>query len=387
MSELKILHLSDLHFDSSKLEDTEIILNALWDDLKNFEGIDFILFSGDLVKAGDKKDEFEKTYQDFIKPLLARTDLDEDSFFIAPGNHDIQMSAIDEILEEGLKVKLKDRESLNSFFDKEKKIDYEHIERLQHFNEFKKGLETGNTITSNKLFSTHVIRRNNVKIGIACLNSCWRATGIGDGHDKGRLLMGERQIDTAFNDIKDCEIKVALYHHSLDWLKEYDQSDAEMRLSNEFDFLFCGHLHNPNLKLVQNFEKKATLIQGGCLYHGRSFYNGYSVLHFDAHGGKGIIYLRSYFDDRRKFDRAINKCKDGVMPINLKRGKFDMKEYKRPNDNGIDFCEKEGDSTSKKEKTPNANNKGDQNIFNYGKIGNQINIKELSTLKMENYND
>lgn len=141
-------------------------------------------------------------------------------------------------------------------------------------------------------------------------------------------MIGERQIDEALKDIKDCDIKIAVYHHALDWLTEYDLGDAKKILSREFDFLFCGHLHDPNLELVQSFQNKAVLIQGGSLNNGRSYYNGYSALCFDIQEDKGIIYLRSYFGDRRAFDKAINKCENGEMALSLKREKFGQKNSK-----------------------------------------------------------
>lgn len=363
MSEIKTLHLSDFHLDSSNPKDTEIILNALWKDLDNFEDIDFILFSGDLVKAGDKKGDFEKAFQVFIKPLLTKTNLTMDDFFLVPGNHDIQMRRIKKVIELGLKEMLKDRDSLNAFLDEEMENDFENIERLDHFNEFKTWFNAGHTATSNKLFSTHIIRKKNLEIGIACLNSTWRATGRGS-HDKGKLLIGERQIDDALKDIKKCDIKIALYHHTLDWLMEYDLGDAKKVLSREFDFLFCGHLHDPNLELVQSFQNKAVLIQGGSLNNGRSYYNGYSVLRLNVQDGEGTIYLRSYFDDRRAFDKAINKCKEGKAAIQLK-GKKDEKKISRQKP-----VEEEASKLSRK-----PNGAGTQNVTNTNcEIGEQVNI-------------
>jgi len=250
MSEIKILHLSDLHYDSSKPKDTQIILDALWRDLEKFKDIDLILFSGDLVKAGDRKDDFYKAYQVFITPLLEKNKLNIKDFFIVPGNHDIQLGKINKVIEKGLQEVLTDRESLNDFLDEEMKNGFENIERLEQFNNFKTSFNSEHIVNSNKLFSTHVIEKKNVKIGIACLNSVWRATGAPDDGDRGKLLIGERQIDAALYDIKDCTIKIALYHHPLDCLTEYDQEDVERKLSKEFDFLFCGHLHNSNVKLV-----------------------------------------------------------------------------------------------------------------------------------------
>jgi predicted MPP superfamily phosphohydrolase len=260
--------MSDLHYDSAKPKDTQIILEALWKDLDNFPGIDLILFSGDLVKAGDKRDDFDKAYQVFIEPLLKRTGLSDDEFFIVPGNHDIQMSAIDEIFEKGLKENLVDRESLNSFLDKEMENGFNHIERLENFNHFKSSKFPNRKEC--KLFSTHVIEKKNTNIGIACLNTAWRATGKGSNHDYGKLLIGERQIDAALKDLKECNLKFVLFHHPLDWLTEYDQGDAENRLFKEFDFLFYGHRHNTNLKLMQKLGNENVLVQGGMFVPGKT---------------------------------------------------------------------------------------------------------------------
>jgi predicted phosphodiesterase len=324
-SEIKILHLSDLHYDSSNPNDTQIILNALWKDLENFPGIDFILFSGDLVKIGDKKEDFEKAFQVFIVPLFEKTQLNIGNFFISPGNHDIQRSGIDAILEEGLKVKLKDRDSLNAFLDAEKLNGYKHIERLDHFNDFKNRFKASHTVASNKLYSTHIIKKKNIKIGIACLNTAWRATGSGS-QEKGQLLLGERQIDDSSSDIKDCDIKIGVYHHSLDWLMEYDLGNTKKRLSRGFDFLFCGHIHDPNLELVQNFQNKTLLTQCGSLNSGRIYYNGYSVVSLNVQNGTGKIKLRTYFDNRREFDKSIDACKKGELDIRIKMKNFKKKE-------------------------------------------------------------
>jgi formylglycine-generating enzyme required for sulfatase activity/nucleoside phosphorylase/predicted MPP superfamily phosphohydrolase len=326
MSELKILHLSDLHYDSSESKDTKIVLAAFLRDLDRddeddlgfkFEDIDVILFTGDLVNAGDNEDDFEEVFQVFIKPLLNKTRLKEDCFFLVPGNHDIQKSAIDEIVEEGLKAKLTDRDPLNSFLDVQIEKGFTHIERLIHFNNFKARFNKRNMITSNRLFSTHKIKKKNVNIGIACLNSCWRATAKGSGHDYGKLLIGERQVDDSLNDIKNCNLKIAMYHHPLEWLMAYDKRDVERLLSKSCDLIFCGHHHVQNLQLVQNFTDKFVLMHGGSLYKGRGFFNGYSVLCLNVSTGEGTIYLRSYFDGRRVFDKAVNIWKNGKMDIKI----------------------------------------------------------------------
>ncbi len=323
MAEIKILQMSDLHLDSLHTKDPQIILNALWKDLDNFKGIDFILFTGDLVKGGDSKDNFKKAFQILVEPLLNKTNVSKDNFFIVPGNHDVQLSAVDDIIEKGLEKILVNRDALNFFIDSQIENGFRHIERFEHFNDFKTNvIGTEHAVTFNKLFSTHVVEKNSTRIGIACLNSAWRTTGKGGDHDNGRMLIGERQVYECLEDIGDCDIKIAIHHHPLDWLTEDDKNDIESVLFREFDFIFCGHLHRANLEMVKSLEDKIVVIQGGSLYIGRSHYNGYSVLYFDTQESKGTLHLRTYFDGRNKFDKAVDRCPDGEIPIVIKKEKF-----------------------------------------------------------------
>jgi len=319
MSEtITILHLSDLHYDGSKTGDVEIILDALWRDLKNFPAIDMILFSGDLVKIGDNGNDFQAAEEKFIRPLLKKTGLSPNRFFPVPGNHDIQRSRIDDIIEEGLKQKLQSREEINVFLDNELKNGFSRIERLDNFNRFKEPYGADYRVNTNKLFSTYTVPMGSAEIGIACLNSSWRATGRGDNSDHGRLIIGDRQIDHAARDLDQCDLKLAVFHHPLDWLAESDQLNSERKISRKFDFLFCGHLHKSNIKLVQWFDNKSVLVQGGALYRGREFLNCYSVITLNLAMNNGYVRLRSYFDDREEFDKAVNLVKDGEYSVVLK---------------------------------------------------------------------
>ena len=115
-----------------------------------------------------------------------------------------------------------------------------------------------------------------------------------------------------------------------------------------------------NLKLVQNFENKAALVQCGCINKGRKHYNGYSVLCFNAQESKGTIYLRSYFDDRSAFDKAVNKCPEGKFSIDMKR-----------KDDGVNNSQRERSDTKDKE----------------GVVENEtgeLNVKHLSRILKEN---
>ena len=96
MSRLTILHLSDYHYSQKQTKDTEIVTTALLADLESLreQGLcpDFVVFSGDLVYAGDDPEQFERAESQLIVPLLKLLALSNHEFFIVPGNHDIERS-------------------------------------------------------------------------------------------------------------------------------------------------------------------------------------------------------------------------------------------------------------------------------------------------------
>jgi 3',5'-cyclic AMP phosphodiesterase CpdA len=106
MAQINILHLSDLHFAKSNEIDISIIKEAFIKDIKEIHATEsftpnIILFTGDLVQSGDDN-EFKDAHESWFVPLIEATGLNLDFFIISPGNHDIQRSQIDDIIESGL---------------------------------------------------------------------------------------------------------------------------------------------------------------------------------------------------------------------------------------------------------------------------------------------
>jgi predicted MPP superfamily phosphohydrolase len=321
MNQINILHLSDLHYDSLREKDLSIILNALLTDLKGLKDHEntrphIVAFSGDLVKTGDSKNDFEKVESNFITPLLETLGLDYDSFFLSPGNHDLQKSSVKEIHELGLKQALTDRDKINQLFDT---IDdnQEYFERLNNYNIFRDSLSSKNIITSNILYSTHQITINGFSVGIACLNSSWRSSCKGDEADYGKLLVAERQLDTAVKDIKDCQLRIGLFHHPFEWINIIERINIKLRAFQHFDLLLFGHNHEPEPRYEYSGSHGALQNICGCLYQSRDYYNGYSIINYNLVEKKVNIYLRSYFNQRRQFDKALNYVREGIASFEL----------------------------------------------------------------------
>lgn len=99
MSRVNVLHLSDLHLASKKLNEQDDLLRAFFNDIEWISRThlkpDFIAFSGDLAADADEPGVYSLAIEKFISPLLEASKIDSKNLFICPGNHDAQRSIIE----------------------------------------------------------------------------------------------------------------------------------------------------------------------------------------------------------------------------------------------------------------------------------------------------
>lgn len=326
MPNFNILHISDLHYKKESDKDIEIVRDALLRDLhEHFFNIknlkpDFVIFSGDSIYDGDKgfsnDKQFIKAFDNFFNPLLDKLELSSDKMFICCGNHDIQRSKIDNLVESGLKHTLTTNDEINKVLDKIE-IDSRPFDRLENFNNFIKNINDNNPnlVNSNILYSTYSIVIKNVKIGIACLNTSWRAYG-GDDIDKGNLILGERQINWAINDLKDCDIKFINTHHPISYLHSEDSKQLKFLIPKYFDMLFHGHIHDLNSEFVIGPAGQISISSSGALFEGRQF-EGYSFVNYNIADAKVDVHYRRYNKRMYNFIPAEDLITDGILSYDI----------------------------------------------------------------------
>ena len=317
MAKFSFLHLSDLHISKKNIVDINIVLTALWEDLKKLTvSPDFIIFTGDLIKNGasgyEGDCEYDLAEQHFIKPLLEVTKLDRSRIFFVPGNHEVNRNKINTYADGGLTSKLVNRDELNLFIDNisDQTIFLQRLDNYDRFINSLCGDDNKFLVCKNNLSSTYKFPIADQTIGIACLNSSWRA--YGGEEDYGKLLIGERQLDNAIKDLQKCDFRIAVFHHPLEWLAEYDRESIFDRLVQSFDVVCSGHLHTTNLNEIVFNKYKTVFSKGGAIYQNRIF-NGYSMIHFDLENKELEVFLRQYFDRRRTFDKALSVAEDGYL--------------------------------------------------------------------------
>lgn len=328
---MRILHISDFHLDKIDKEDNvNYIIGPLVKRLVKIideKPIDIILFTGDMINIGGKNysglDEafldFEET---FIDPLLKATNLKKDAFFFVPGNHDINRNCDSIIIEKGLEQDLDSQEKLNSFFKKP-----EGIERIKEYQEFEEYFYKNSKSKVNLTIfqSTFVIKIHDFNVGICCLNSSWRC--YSSDADKGKILIGEKQIIDGLKDIKDCGLKIAISHHHYDYLKEFDKEVVETLLKQDFNLFFSGHTHRTKAGFVQDPDGQLfSFCASGTLSSSirnpnNKFENGFSTIDYDIENS--LITTKFYKSEYPKKEFIVNSSigSDGIWKISIPIGK------------------------------------------------------------------
>jgi predicted MPP superfamily phosphohydrolase len=314
---MRILHLSDLHFAEKTREDQTRVLNELLLDIDKLHGeqpIDVVFFTGDLAFSG-APEEFDAGQELLFDRLLDHLGLGIERLFAVPGNHDVDRTIIDPYLESGLATTLIDRNAVVDLEDEPTSLSRASA-RLDNwfnfYNQYAGGAGHQEVAPFGRVTTLQLDGRT---IGVLALNSSWRASG--GEEDRGRLLLGERQVTRAFASIDPADLYLIAVHHPSDWLANFDGDNAQVEFERRPSIVLTGHTHVPDPVSVAGVRGYAVYSRGGCLYESMLYPNGYSVLDVDFDTKKVIVHLRTWFQRRREFDAAVDVAERGRIVLNL----------------------------------------------------------------------
>src|SRR5690606_295384 len=91
------------------------------------------------------------------------------------------------------------------------------LPHLEDFINFTKSFNS-NHYSKNNFYHTEIISFGVNKIGVASLNSSWLSQGGGE-KDRSNLMVCREQLEDCYSEIKNCDIKIAMMHHTFEWLK------------------------------------------------------------------------------------------------------------------------------------------------------------------------
>lgn len=304
---LKILHISDLHFDKDHWRDQRIVLKALFEDIESTvrtDGpYDLVFFTGDLIAKGGYTDANKAAVvKDFILPLIEAAEIAPDRLFLVPGNHDINLKEQSGLIG-GAQKSLKTEDEVAKYLDDAIKATV--ATGLEGFNDILERIgATSTTVLQNNHYRAFVVDICGLKVGVAAINSAWHATGAPNDGDYGQLRVGRKQIDEIVAAISTSQVKFALMHHAASWLAPKDSNSTQRQLQLHFDGLFHGHNHEPNALSMTGSSSSLFASNAGCLYESRDYFNGYFSIKYNCHNQSWKILAREYFENRQCFDAA-----------------------------------------------------------------------------------
>ena len=308
MGKKYFIHLSDSHISSENIRSTEEINKALINDIKSITSdgeICLIIYTGDLVYSGSKAN-FELAFDKFISPMLTELNLPEDKFIYVPGNHEVDISKVNEYFNNAF------TESLISKKFKPEDFHSKNItDRLQEFFDF---IKLFCDWTQNNLVNTKIVTIGELKIGLSMINTAWNTAGDSKFEAKKIVIPRDFLVDS-LSQLNDTNIKIAIMHHPADWFEDDNAAEIEIVLS-KYDFILSGHKHHTKMSSILHMNNNTICSMASKLDISNEE-NGYAIISFDQLKNDVTIYNRTYNKKRMEYTPNIDIANDGIITYNI----------------------------------------------------------------------
>ena len=326
MSRLTWLHISDWHHGDFGI-DPEVVRDELIKDIQgrlsispDLSKIDFIVFSGDAALNG-KAEEYEDAKNEFFVPVLEAAQVEPDRLFIVPGNHDLDEEEIKKLPDDFRKDVVSKEDA-----DRWLKDDSKRELLLRPFKDFRSFVSGFTGQDSPDYSDLRTWEINGKTVSLLGINSSWfcrrHVDAAGKKNDYGFARVGERQVHRPLERISKSDLRIAVLHHSQDWLEYSDGRVVWRRLRQGCNFILHGHGHVPEVTAEHGTGGDSVIIPAGASFGGRppedpSRINSYNFVHIDFETGKGFVFLRRWIDERSVWDKDIQTYPEGKFPFDL----------------------------------------------------------------------
>jgi formylglycine-generating enzyme required for sulfatase activity/calcineurin-like phosphoesterase family protein/energy-coupling factor transporter ATP-binding protein EcfA2 len=324
MSEITILHLSDIHFKRKKddknrafrKEVQEKLIEAVAGHSQKYDTPDFVAVTGDIAFSG-KKNEYDEALDFFnnLKTILPP----ETEFLVVPGNHDVDRKKVDEFAEPYHVVKTgKVEQFLQDIIQIKKKINA----KFKTFRKFSHQINSSLYETKEDYFWVKKFPGKNVSF--LGLNSCWASEG---DKDQLNIALGYQQVTNALERSKGTGSRVVLLHHPLfNWLEERDIARCKGVIFNQCGLILHGHVHFDSADTISTPSDSCITLGANATYT-HDGYIGFQFLRVEFREDSTAVRVWPYRWDTREIP--------GFVPDNHRwkgqKGKvyFDL-ETRRP---------------------------------------------------------
>lgn len=299
MSQLTILHLSDLQFGRNPGHG-EALRSALLDDI--LEGLikgrwkpEVVAVTGDIAHSGSPE-EYAKA-KGFLDALLQAAQLTREQLIMVPGNHDVNRQRRTPLVRATEAVML-DRDSIESVLgsDSDRRLMFARFEDFYELSD-----EFGRK--DDHRVGEYLPVFHNVKdgrtVGFLCINTAWLSH---TSSEEGRLAVGRHQLDSLFSHASGTHVCVALLHHSPAFLVEFDRLYVEKTLADACDLVLHGHVHALDPVRVSRLPGGGVSIGAGALHGTPGVPATYNIIDVNVDTGAASIHTRLFGETRSWVD-------------------------------------------------------------------------------------
>ncbi|MEH2191415.1 MAG: metallophosphoesterase [Nostoc sp.] len=265
---IRYLHLSDFHVGKDGYAQNNMfreILKHIEEKQKQDWVPDIVFITGDIANRG-QAEEYETFAYDFLIKLYEIFGKAwQGSILAVPGNHDVDRDKIeflarDEICQADRKV----FDATKSGLTKRQNF---LLPGVRAYLENDDSRAPKNWLDSPAGTFSQVLEIRNMKLGIVGINTAWLSK---DDKDKGNLTPGVDLVKEALEQLQDCDARIVLGHHPLDWFLEKDAERIRQIFGIHGVLYLHGHLHKARAKGDESSGGKPFLnIQAGAAFQAR----------------------------------------------------------------------------------------------------------------------
>ncbi|MCG9900872.1 MAG: metallophosphoesterase [Hydrotalea sp.] len=298
MRTIKVIHVSDIHYENNEPENQGLILNAFFSDLENKVDCNnkentFCIISGDLVNKGNSEMIYSLFYNNFISRLLKYVPIT--NIYCCPGNHDFNRKVIEDNFEEHARQisEKKNETEFNEFLKTENNLFVRKFDFFKNFCTSQLHLPNFNILG----YSASPIPEISFYF-LNCSLLCYG--GLNDIKDIGTLKVETSGLNKWIQDNRG-RAKVLIMHHPLDYLTEFARLEIKSMLKRDIDIIISGHLHEQELDHNYIAEDHGIIkLSSPQLFSNKTDLNGYAILTFEE-SKLGSIEYRQWVKRQRKF--------------------------------------------------------------------------------------
>ena len=322
------LHISDFHFQAtgdkfSQEQACKALLESVEAAVTQGEEFAFAAVTGDIAFSGQEAEY--KEARTFLDQLVETTGLKGSDFYFVPGNHDVDRG-LGELAYHGGRSDITSPESVDYYLADPDRISG-LILRQGAYRSFVEEFTAGQhrIPTPDGLAYVSKLNLHPVTVCILGLNSAWLS---GSNEEYGRLVVGERQMINAITEAKshNPHYIIALAHHPMSWLTEWDANSCATRLLPAADFFLRGHLHLNRVSLNSSPSEPCIEIAAGSGHATRFYGNSYNRASIDLSRGSCTIQAYTYDPANDRYEASEPVVTEVVVPGSIPGTRTDLAE-------------------------------------------------------------